>query len=133
MHFSDIACRNAKPKARPYKISDGHGLYLEISPSGSKWWRLKYRFGGKENRISLGVYPTVSLKEAREKREAERKGLAEGVDPSRHRQMQRSRSAEAAANSFQAIALEWIAKFSSTWADNHTDKVKRRLERDVLS
>lgn len=132
MYLSDTACRNAKPKTRPYKISDGHGLYLEIAPSGSKWWRLKYRFGGKENRISLGVYPTVSLKEAREKREAERKRLADGVDPSRHRQMQRSRSKEAAANSFQAIALEWITKFSSTWVDNHTDKVKRRLERDVF-
>lgn len=59
MLLTDTACRNAKPKGRPCKISDGHGLYLDIAPSGSKWWRLKYRFGGKDNRISLGVYPTV--------------------------------------------------------------------------
>ena len=79
MSLTDTAIRNAKPAARPLKLFDGGGLYLEVAPAGGKWWRLKYRFGGKEKRISLGVYPQVALKDARERREAARKQLAAGV------------------------------------------------------
>ena len=80
MPLTDTAVRNAKPGTKRLKLSDGRGLYLEVSPAGGKWWRHKYRFEGKEKRLSLGVYPDVSLKEARERRDDARKLLASGVD-----------------------------------------------------
>jgi hypothetical protein len=116
MPLTDTACRNAKPRAKTYKLFDGGGLYLEVTPKGSKWWRLKYRFAGKENRISLGVYPEVTLAEVRVSRDQERARLRNGLDPSRYRQIETARRSEASANSFEAIAREWIAKYSPTWA-----------------
>ena len=80
--LTDTAIRNAKPGEKPVKLFDERGLYLEISPTGGKWWRLKYRFDGKEKRLSLGVYPDVSLKDARDRRDAARKLVADGIDPS---------------------------------------------------
>ena len=85
MPLTDAAIRTAKPGERAVKLFDGGGLYLELAPSGGKWWRLKYRFGGKEKRIGLGVYPTVGLKEARERREHAKKLLSQGIDPSTER------------------------------------------------
>ena len=76
MSLTDTAIRNAKPSAKPVKMFDGGGLYIEVAPSGGKWWRLKYRFGGKEKRVSLGVYPDVGLKDARDRRDEARKLLA---------------------------------------------------------
>ena len=81
MSLSDTAIRNAKPGVRPVRLFDGGGLYVEVSPAGGKWWRLKYRHGGKEKRLSLGTYPDVSLKAARARRESARQQLAEGEDP----------------------------------------------------
>src|SRR5438445_13894224 len=92
--------RNAKPTGKLYRLFDGRGLYLEVSASGGRWWRLKYRFEGKEKRLSLGVYPDVGLKDARERRDAARKLVADGVDPSENRKAQKSARAETAANSF---------------------------------
>lgn len=132
MALTDTAVRNAKPQDKPYKLSDERGMFIQVTPQGGKRWRLKYRFGGKEQLLSLGTYPEVPLARAREKRDEARRLLAEGVNPSLHRQAQQSRRAEAAANSFEAVALEWIAKYSPTWADNHASKIKRRLERDVF-
>lgn len=130
--LTDTAVRNAKPQDRAVRLFDGDGLYLEIAPAGGKWWRLKYRFGGKEKRISLGTYPDVSLKDARERRERARKLVSSGVDPSLHRQVEKSRRASVSANSFEAVALEWLAKYGSTWSEGHGDKIKRRLERDIF-
>lgn len=81
MKLKDIQCRNAKPKEKAYKLADGAGMYLEVSPSGSKYWRLKYRILNKEKRLALGVYPTVTLQEAREKRDEAKKLIAQGIDP----------------------------------------------------
>ncbi|HLX29035.1 MAG TPA: Arm DNA-binding domain-containing protein, partial [Casimicrobiaceae bacterium] len=81
MPLTDRAIRNAKPCDKPVRLFDGAGMYLEIAPSGGKWWRLKYRHGGKEKRLSLGVYPDVGLADARERRDAARKLLADGKDP----------------------------------------------------
>lgn len=81
MPLTDTAIRNAKPADKPVRLFDGGGLYLEIAPSGGKWWRLKYRFGGKEKRYSLGVYPEVPLATARKKRDEAREKLAAGIDP----------------------------------------------------
>lgn len=132
MSLTNIACRNAKPCPKPYKLADDRGLYLEIAPSGSKWWRFKFTFAQKENRISLGVYPDISLAEARERRDAARKLLANGVNPSLHRKLEKARNIAAAANTFETVAREWFAKHSPRWAASHSDKLLRRLERDIF-
>ncbi|HEX6176020.1 MAG TPA: Arm DNA-binding domain-containing protein, partial [Candidatus Binatia bacterium] len=81
MPLSDIAIRSAKPRATPFKLFDGGGLYLIVTPTGRKWWRWKYRFGGKEKGLSFGVYPEVSLKAARQRRDDARSQIANGIDP----------------------------------------------------
>lgn len=132
MPLNDIACKQAKPREKAYRLADSKGLYLEVAPSGGKWWRLKYRINGKEKRISLGVYPEVGLKEAREKCDNARKQVAEGIDPSVQRKAVKLAGAEKTANSFEVVAREWYGKFSKGWAPSHGDKIIRRLERDVF-
>jgi integrase len=132
MPLTDTAIRNAKPSEKPVKLFDERGLYLEISPTGGKWWRLKYRFDGKEKRLSLGVYPDASLKDARDRRDASRKLLADGIDPSENRKAMKSARADRAANSFEAVAREWFAKYSPRWAASHSDSIIRRVERDIF-
>lgn len=132
MPLTNTAVRNAKPGAKPIRLWDERGLYLEIAPAGGKYWRLKYRFGGTEKRLALGVYPDVPLAKARERRDEARRLLADGIDPSQHRKATKAMRAERAANSFEAVAREWYAKMAPTWAASHGDKVIRRLERDVF-
>ncbi|MCG5516014.1 MULTISPECIES: integrase arm-type DNA-binding domain-containing protein [unclassified Ectothiorhodospira] len=103
-----------------------------MSPSGGKWWRFKYRYGGKEKRLSLGVYPDISLKVARERRDEARKQLANGVDPSEHRRAQKSPKQGKVANSLEVIAREWHAKYKPSWTEKHADTVIRRLEFNVF-
>lgn len=134
------AIKNAKPgktpkgvaTVKPYKMGDAGGLYLEVTPTGGKYWRLKYRVVGKEKRLSLGVYPDTGLAEARQRRDDARKLLAEGIDPSEHRKATRTMRAERAANSFEAVAREWYAKYAPGWHPSHGDRILRRLERDVF-
>ena len=132
MPLTDTAVRNAKPAIKARKLFDGGGLYLEISPRGGKWWRWKYRFGGKEKRLSLGVYPDVSLKAARARHDEARALLAEGVDPSEARKAEKAASHEQATNSFEAIAREWFAKHAPNWAESHCKKLMQRFERDIF-
>lgn len=132
MPLTDIALKAAKPTEKTQRLFDGGGLYLEISPTGGRWWRFKYRFEGKEKRLSLGVYPDVSLRNARERRDEMRRLVANGVDPSVNRRVQKAAKAERSANSFEAIAREWYAKHSPGWADTHSSKIIRRLEKDVF-
>ncbi len=132
MPLTDTAIRAAKSAAKPVKLSDEKGLYLEVAPTGGKWWRLKYRFGGKEKRISLGVYPDVGLKLARERRDEARRLLADGIDPGEHRKAHKSARADASANSFEAVAREWFTKMLPTWSPDHADKIIKRFERDVF-
>ncbi|MEO6911435.1 MAG: Arm DNA-binding domain-containing protein [Edaphobacter sp.] len=106
MPLTDITVKNAKPQGKTVKIFDERGLYLEVSPNGGKWWRLKYRFDGKEKRLSLGVYPDVRLKDARDRRDAARKLLSDDIDPSENRKVQKSAHADWAANSFEVSARE---------------------------
>ena len=128
MALSDTSIRSIKPGAKRVKVFDAGGLFLLVNPNGSKWWRLKYRFTGKEKLLSLGVYPDVSLKLARERRDEARRLIADGVDPSAKRQAEK----EARADTFEAIAREWFAKFSPGWAKSHADKIIRRLERNIF-
>lgn len=132
MALTDTAIRKAKPVDKTQRLFDGGGLYLEISPAGGKWWRWKYRFGGKEKRLSFGTYPDTSLADARERRDAARKLLAAGVDCGEHRKAAKAAGDAAAANSFEVVAREWFAKQEAKWADNHSEKVIRRLERDIF-
>ncbi|MGH8501757.1 MAG: tyrosine-type recombinase/integrase [Gammaproteobacteria bacterium] len=130
MPLTDIKIRNAKPTEKFRKLTDAGGLYLLLNPDGSRWWRLSYRFGGKQKGLSLGVYPAVGLKEARAKRDEMRRQLAAGIDPSAVRKA--SKAAQAGENSFETVAREWFAKFSPSWKPAHADKVICRLERDVF-
>ncbi|MGF6664062.1 integrase [Paraburkholderia atlantica] len=132
MALTDLKIRNAKPTDKQQKLFDERGLYLLVTPAGGKWWRLKYRFGGKEKSLSMGVFPEVTLKEARESRDAARKLLANGKDPSVERKLARDGAAERAANSFEAVAREWFAKYEPGWAKSHAEKVMGRLEKDVF-
>ena len=107
--ISDAALRAAKPAAKAYKLAIGGGLYLEVMPGGSKLWRWKYRIGGKENRYAMGSYPELSLKEAREESEAVRKLVKQGVHPAQQKRLDRMQSGQEHANTFEAIAKEWLA------------------------
>jgi len=128
--LSPSEVQNAKPKDKPYKRSDGRGMYLLVKPDGARWWRFDYRRPdtGKRNTLSLGTYPDVTLKRAREKRDDARKLLADGIDPGEKRKAE----AVAGAETFEAIAREWFGKFSPQWAPSHAEKIIARLERDLF-
>jgi len=111
---------------------DGGGLYVEVAASGGKWWRLKYRHGGKEKRLSLGVYPDTGLKDARAKRDAARKQLADGIDPGEYRKETKRAGEERAANSFEAVAREWLAVKKPDWTQRNFDKERNRLEKHAF-
>ncbi|MBF0131159.1 MAG: integrase arm-type DNA-binding domain-containing protein [Magnetococcales bacterium] len=132
MPLTDTATKQAKPKEKLFRLSDAGGLYLEVTPSGGKLWRLKYRFGGKEKRLAFGVYPEVSLKQARERRDEARRLLAEGIDPGEHRKITRAMDKSRTEDTFEAVAREWFSKFSPTWAETHSSKIIRRLEVDIF-
>jgi hypothetical protein len=113
MALTDTAIRTTKPSRKPVRLFDGGGMYLEVSPTGGKWWRLKDRFAGKENRLSLGVYPAVGLKAARSRREDAGKLLAAGIDPSDNRRAMKVASLDRAASSFEVVAREWFVSGTS--------------------
>jgi integrase len=131
MALTDTAIRNAKPAAKASRLFDGGGLYLEVAPSGGKWWRLKYRIGGKEKRISLGTYPDTTLKAARDRRDEARLILAAGGDPSAVRQEDKRQAIADAANSFQQVAQAWVKHQAGAWAPHTMAKVQASLEADV--
>ena len=137
--LTDTAIRTAKPKDKPYKLFDGDGLFLLVTPlktgklppsGGGKWWRFKYRFGGKEKLLSFGTYPEISLSSARAKKDAARKQVAEGIDPSLFRKEEKVQTSGEL--SFEAVAREWIRLKSPGWSPSHTDKTIAILEKDVF-
>ncbi|MFI0413776.1 MAG: tyrosine-type recombinase/integrase [Candidatus Thiodiazotropha sp.] len=130
MALTDTAVRRAKPHDKARKLFDSGGLFLLVNPNGSKYWRFKYRFHGVEKLLALGVYPDVSLKSARDKRDAARQQVADGVDPSEARKAEKA--ARASNNSFEAIAREWWAKRAASWSKGHSSRVLLRLENDVF-
>jgi integrase len=132
MPLTDKAVRNTKPGDRPIKLFDGGGLFLIVASAGGKWWRFKYRFAGKEKLISLGTYPEVALKEARDRRDSARKQLASGIDPSAARKATKSSLSDRASNSFEVVAREWLTKFSPRWTPTHIDNITRRLEKNIF-
>ncbi len=131
--LSPIACKNAITSgASIRKMHDSQGLYLWVYPDGKRYWRLRYWQGNKEKSLSLGVYPGVSLKDARIKRDAMQQQLRAGLDPSAERKAAKRTRKLAAANSFEAVALEWLEKRGNTWSERHAWNVKQRLEVDLF-
>ena len=131
MPLNALKAKQAKPKERDYKISDEKGLYLLVKKTGAKYWRLKYRVAGKEKLLALGVYPVVSLKEARERRDETRIVLANGLDPSELKRTNKTARQRAAESSFKVVAQEWYEKQSPQWSQSHSNRVKAALERDL--
>jgi integrase len=130
--LSKLLIEKTKHGSKTIRLWDGRGMYLEISPKGGKWWRFKYWFDGRERRMSLGVYPDVSLADAREKREEARRKVAAGVDPAEVRKAAAIALVESTENTFEAIAREWFGLFSKQWVGAHADKIIRRLELNVF-
>jgi integrase len=120
MVLTSFGVQNAAPKEKPYKLSDGNGLHLLVNTNGSKLWRLRYRFGGKQNMLSLGSFPEVSLATAREKRDDARKLIAEGIDPSQQKKLDKIAAATAANNTFGVIAEEHLANLKEGGAAEST-------------
>jgi hypothetical protein len=125
MPLNDRTCKTAKPRDTTYRISDGLGLYLEVMPNGSKYRRCKYRFAGKEKRLAFGVYPAVGLKDARDKRDAARRQIANGVDPGAAKRA--AKIAQAGAESFEAIAREWLEQTQAKRVSTTNDTSKPGL------
>ncbi len=124
--------KNAKPKERAYKLFDGAGMYLHVMPNGGRYWRLKYRFGGKEKTLALGVYPDVSLARARKKRQAARELLDDGKDPSLAKKEAKRQEIMRANNTFEGVAREWHEQQSHRWTERHANKVMSSLERNIF-
>jgi integrase len=132
MPLTDAKLRQAEPREKSYKLYDSNGLLIQVPPSGSLRWRFNYQHNGKAKTLSLGTYPLISLKQAREKRDHFRQLLLEGIDPSAQRQANRRREALAAENSFELVAREWHGNQSNTWAPSHSKRVLARLELDIF-
>lgn len=139
MPLTDTAVKNAKPGRKPsgertdkpYAMTDGGGLWLQVHPTGAKYWRYSYRYCGREKLLSLGVYPDISLKKARDRHAELRRLLADGVDPSANRKALKAAKTEREGNTFEIIGREWFDKFSPEWAEGHKRGIRQRLERDI--
>lgn len=129
--LTEIKIKNAKSKAQAYKLFDGDGLFLLITPSGGKLWRLKYRFNDKEKTLTLGQYPAISLLNARCKRDDARRLLANNVDPDAVRKAQKQAQVEET-ETFEIIAREWLERFKSKWQEEYADKIMHRLELNIF-
>ncbi|MDF3047317.1 MAG: hypothetical protein K0R73_435 [Candidatus Midichloriaceae bacterium] len=132
MALTDIACKGAKPKEKSYKLADEKGLYLEVMPNNRKYWRMKYRFAGKENRLAFGVYPEVTLSEARDKRDEARKMLRDGINPSQAKKDKKHQHKLETKNTFEMIAREWLDNRKEGWTARHASYTLKRLEADIF-
>ena len=132
MPLTDTAIRKAKPADKPVRLYDERGLYLEITPSGGKWWRFKFRVNGKENLLSMGTYPDVGLKQARERRDAARQQLVEGIDPSAARKAEKAAKQAQALNNFEAVSRAWLAHRADAWAERTRTVILASLQNDIF-
>lgn len=132
--LSDIQVKNAKPQEKDYKLMDGFGLFLLVTPTNGKLWRFDYRYGDKRKVLAFGAYPSITLAEARQRREDAKKLLANGVDPGEMKKALKSTDKDIAANTFEVIARQWHLKFSSAgkWSPSHAADILHRLEKDIF-
>ena len=128
MLLTDRQIRETAPGAKPIKLNDGDGLYLLVQPNCARWWRMRFSVHGVEKQLSLGVYPVISLKRARERREDMRRQVAEGMDPSAVRKAEK----RSLTHTFEAVAREWMAKRKAVWSSEYTNNITRRLEQHVF-
>ncbi len=131
MPLTDTAIRNTKPKEKPYKLTDGRGLYLLVNKSG-KYFRWDYRFGGKRKTLALGVYPDVKLKEVREKHEDLRRLLAQDIDPMEYKKEVKAKLRAEVSHSFEVVAREWFLKNKPMWTEKHAKTIISRLENNIF-
>ena len=131
MALTDIKVRTTKPSDKPFKLTDGQGMHLLINPNGSKYWRLQYRFGGKQKVLALGVYPMVSLGEARRKRDEAKKLVSDGIEPSEKKKADKIEQSEAL--TFEAVARDWHTACKRKWSDSHSERVLKSLEDNLFS
>jgi integrase len=122
----------ARPAAKPYKLGDGGGLFLLVLPAGGKYWRMKYHFDGREKLLALGTVELVSLAEARDKRDAARKQLSEGHDPSQRKRVEKLRNVRAAVETFEAVALEWMERRGSNWSEKYRNRILTLMRADLF-
>jgi integrase len=132
MTLTDARIRNAKPRAKPYKLSDGGGMYLLAKPDGGRYWRLDYRFAGKRRTLALGVYPIVPLSDARLRRQEARRLLAQNIDPGSAKKAAKRASKLATATTFEAVAREWLANQRHRLAPRYWALLLARLEADIF-
>lgn len=132
MALTDPAVKQAKPRENTYKLADEKGLYLLVNPKGAKYWRLKYRYGGKEKVLALGVYPDVSLKKARADASEAKAQLRNGIDPGNARKLKKRETRLSVENSFEVIAMEWLANMKGEWTSLHAERVLLSLKKDVF-
>ena len=128
MSLTNLQIQKAKPKEKQYKLSDGRGMYLIVAPRGGRYWRLDYRFNGKRQTLSLGTFPSTSLKEARRKCANTKSLIEDGIDPSHQRKIKLAGDKD----SFEAVAKEWYGKYRSQWTDNHATTTLRRIEANLF-
>jgi hypothetical protein len=129
MKLTELQCKQAKATEKPLKLADGGGMYLHVLPTGGKKWRLKYGFMGKEKLLTLGAYPLIGLKEARERRSAAKKLLDAGQDPSEARKLKKAEREQEYENNFEAIALEWHESRKHAWKGKHAEVIMSRLSK----
>lgn len=132
MPLTNLICKNTKASEKPRKLSDGGGLYLEIMPNGAKYWRMKYRFNDKEKRLAFGVYPDVTLEQAREERRLAKQLLAECKDPSDIKKQDKLIAKVIYENTFENIAREWHQGKKAMWVPSHAVRILNRMEKDVF-
>ena len=132
MKLTDTKCKHAGPRDKIYKLADGHGLYLEVKPTGARYWRYKYRIAAKEKRIAFGVYPDVSLQDVRELHRDAHKLVKAGIDPVEDRKRIEREKRLQAVNTFELVAREWHKQASVQWSDEHTRNILHTMERDIF-
>ncbi len=130
--LTELGVRKAKPSSKPKKLSDGRGLFLLLHANGSKYWRMKYRFMGKEKLLSIGVWPNVSINEARNKRNEAKQLLEKGKDPSADKKKQKLGLRESHGNTFGSVTSEWLEIKQKEWKSSYFDDVKRSIEIHLL-
>ena len=122
----------AKPKEKDYKLSDERGLFLLVTTTGKRYWRMKYRIAGKEKKLSIGVYPEISLADARVKRDEAKKVIADGGDPSEKKQLEKLAKKISVVNNFRALAMEWHKHKCISWSESYAESVMEALEKDIF-
>jgi integrase len=132
MPLTELKCKSAKPLIKPYRISDSGGMYLEVMPNGSKYWRLKYRLLGREKRLAIGIYPETSLAEARTARDNAKKLIKAGEDPCFAKKEKRRERILRAEHTFEALAREWHSNRQEKWAERYKDRLLKCLEIDIF-